>query len=432
MSLPARRALVDIAWVGGPKLANGLCTVLFSLWLIQVLEPGAFGLFSLAVTLLTFCDAVIGGPLDLAALRLAQLRRGSGTVAAQVAALLTKLAVATIAAGLAFAMAGAGVGPLAEFASRPGALAATAVALLGLLTLRSLLLRLQLSGRFRAYGAVDLAHTTLRYGAGATVVLLAHATPSALLACFAAAPLVLVAGTAPRLGLGSTDRALPRGQDLIDLGHMAGWLLLTTCLGLLIAKLDVLSLATSASLDQLGIYAAGQLIASVPELLGAYVAVVTTPMLDRWARARRLGSSFRSLQLVLLAGAVAGCLVGLLLLRLVGDVLLPSDYARAIPVTLILLPGAAGAFAAVPIALPLVLFLRRRLLFGIDLLLLPVILAAYLLVVPRFGVPGAAAVACGTTLLRSGIVIAAAWRLAVWDGSDERFLDTDRAGPDGA
>lgn len=407
--------LGEFALVAAPKILGGVLMVGLNLILVRVLGVEAFGVFGLCMAAIVLADAVIGGPLDLAALRLggrpvcSDDHDGS---AVERAALGLKLGVAIaggVLATLITAWCVEGL-PALQGAWRPVALSATAVA--ALLFLRSVLVHLQLRRRFVAYGAIDLAHVALKFGAiGA---LLAASTPgvATLLALWGMGPLIAaVCGGAlaarPLLAI----MRVP-APAIVALRSFAGWYVIAVALGAVIGRLDVITLGLLAPIEQAGLFAAAHAIAVIPEMLGTYVAVVLTPRL----RAAAADGSLAHLHARVLAAIVAIALPGFVLALAVWDrvaaLILPPAYLSSATIALVLLPGTLVAMATIPLALPIVMFWRPSLVPRMDVLLLPALMALYAVVVPLQGALGAAWLTMIVCLARSAVVQFVAWRLA--------------------
>ncbi|MFN6978530.1 MAG: hypothetical protein ACK4OP_10435, partial [Gemmobacter sp.] len=180
--MPLPRLIVDAALAVGPKVAGGALTLGLGLVLVGHLEAADYGRYAYAVTLILLADAVIGTPFDLAVIRLVQTRVGdddAGAAAVERTAFWLKLAVTAVLAAAAAPVAGGATGGLMPLVAAGAA---------SLMALRSALLHLQLRQRFRAYGAVELAHVALKLGPAFALVAAGAATPGAILACLAIGP----------------------------------------------------------------------------------------------------------------------------------------------------------------------------------------------------------------------------------------------------
>jgi O-antigen/teichoic acid export membrane protein len=170
-------------------------------------------------------------------------------------------------------------------------------------------------------------------------------------------------------------------------------------------------LAGLSTIELVGAYGAGQFLASLPELLGSYAAVAMTPHLVAAMRGD-LGRYYRRAQPALLLAAFIGYLALLAFWDSLIAPFFPAQYRQSGEIAFILMPAAFAAFATVPLALSVVMMERRRALATLDALLLPFVIAAYLVAIQRWGASGAAMVASATSLIRSAAVQAIAWRIA--------------------
>ncbi len=392
-----------------PKAGGGVFLLALNLLLVRVLDTAAFGRFAYCMTLILLADAIIGAPFDLAVIKLSGEGRAAGAatpMAAARAALHVKLAVT---AGLCVVAAGldALVGAPED---RGGLLAATLFAITSMLVVRSVQVTLQVSGRFLAYASIESLQLVLRVAFIAAAVLLLP--PGAALAIAALGAGALIAAAFGGFGLQPGLLRISGRGDLpyARLSGVAFWVLATTAVGALIGRLDVLALGWLAPASGIGLFTAGQVIASIAELAGSYLAVFLTPRLVGAMRAGTTATLFRRVQGALLALAGAGLVAALLIGPLVLPVVLPPAYALSGTVALILMPGTLAAFATVPLALPLVLFRHKRALLLLDLALFPFVAAAYWLAIGQSGIIGAAIVTTSVMLLRS----AAVQGIALW------------------
>lgn len=404
-NVPPKRLLTDAVVTILPKLAGGGLTLLLGLVLIGHLPAAEYGHYALAITVIFLADAIAGMPFDLAVLRLVQ----SGTQGRFVeeTALAMKLALSFVAGGLALAVAIlSGVDAMGIVL-----VALTVAAATSLLVLRSSLLRVQMQSRFRAYGALELMHVSLKLGPAFVLAFTQTGGVAGVLACLAAGPVValgLVTLWIPDL------RMLPRMNRAAaaQMLRLVRWYGPTLALGATLARLDILVLSAVAPAETVGIYGAATVIASVPDMLGMYMGVVLTPTVLALARQGTLRPWFLRVQLALTALALAILGLAALGLALGGAALLPSGYAGTVPILALLLPGSVLAMTTSALSLSFVMVAREDWLLRVDAVVAPLALIGYLLVVPSHGALGAAAVAVSVTIARSLAVLGAAWRLS--------------------
>jgi O-antigen/teichoic acid export membrane protein len=397
------RPILDTLFAVGPKAAGGALTLALGLALVGVFDPADYGRYALAVTLVLLADAVIGTPFDLAVIRLAQTRVATDPAAA----LAVERLALRLKLGLGLALAVAAAVPAR--AAAPGLMPLVAAAALSLLALRSALLHLQMRGRFRAYGLIEAAHVALKLGPAFALILAGAATPWAVLACLAAGPL-LALGLAVAVAAAAPFRRGPAAPAAPVL-RLLRWYGPTLALGATLGQLDILMLGALAPGAPLGAYAAAAVAASVPALLGMYLAVVLTPTVVLRAAAGRLRGFFARMQLVLTAAAAALGAAAVWAATGPAAALLPGAWGEALPLFLVLLPGTLVAMTTSAMALPLVLVARQRAVLLLDACVGPVALLAYAAAIPAAGGAGAAAVALAVMLVRSLAVLAVAWAI---------------------
>lgn len=391
-----------------PKAGGGVFLIALNLVLVRVLAADDYGRFAYCMTLVLLADAVIGAPFDLAVIKLSGEGGAAMPMAAARAALHAKLAL--IAGLTVFAALMAVV--VAPSAVQFELVAATSLAIVSMLVVRSVQVTLQVAGRFRDYAIVESLQLVLRVALVATVIALLPASAALMLAAIGAGGLAasLVAGLGLQRDLFSLGNR--RGLPYPVLATSAGWYLGTTALGALIGRLDILTLGWLATPADIGLYTAGQVIASVAELAGSYLAIFLTPMLVASLRKGTTAALFRRMQPPLLALAFCGLVAAHFIWPIIGPMILPAPYQRSGEVALILMTGTFAAFATVPLALPLLLFRHRSALLAMDVVLFPIIALGYVLAIRADGEIGAAYVTAATMLLRSLLVqLAVSWSL---------------------
>lgn len=397
-----------------PKLAGGALTLVLGLVMAARAEPADYGVYAYAVTLVLLAEAVIGTPFDLATIRLVQAiiaEQPERAVAIERQAVAMKATVALSAAVL--LVGGLGLAPagLTPLSGAPAILAATAAAALGLLAMGSMLLHLQMRERFLDYGRAEGAHVLLRFLPAFALVAAGDPAPAALVAA-------LALGSILATGLALLRACRPLARIARSTGEWRGlfasvrWYMPTLALGAVVARLDLLALGALVPPGALGAYAAAATLAAVPDMLGMYLSIVLMPRIVARARDGVLRPFLVRTQAALCVAALLGgaAAAAFLASPLAGT--MPGSLGAALPLFAILVPGGLVAMTTVPLALPFVMLVRRRFLLGIDLVVAPLALLAFVLVVPQAGTGGAACVALAVTLVRSLTVQAMAWRLS--------------------
>jgi len=402
--------LHDFLCIALPKIAGGALVFGLNLVLLSYFGVEQYGVYGLCMAGILLADAVLGGAFDLAVLRFGQASTAADarddSTAIERAALRLKLGAAA-ALGIAL-IAFSWWSSSSHDAWHLVALSCLVV--LAMLALRSVLVHLQLRQRFIVYGAIDLLHIGAKFGAIA--ILLAVTSPGVpwLLILLATGPLMAALVGAGIAGRHLFDlQAVPwrRYRDLLDLTK---WYLATVALGAFIGRADILALGLLGTLGQAGTFSSGQVIASIPELLGNYLAVVLTPRIIPYARSGELRRLFTMVQVALLVAGLVGYGLALVIWADTMPMVLPPRHLPAAQIALILLPGTLAAMITVPLALPIVMLWRKTMILRMDCIVAPVLLIAYAIVIPRHGASGAAWVTCAGCLVRSAIVQFVAWR----------------------
>lgn len=430
--MTAGRILVRGVSVVAPKMLGGGLTLVLGLAMAATVEPAVYGRYVYAVTLVILADAVLGASFDLATVRLAQgaLRAApERALAIERQSFLFKTlgSLAVAAAVLLAAAAAPGLaGPLAGDHVLAGAILG---ATLGLLAVRSMLLHLQMRERFGAYGRLELAHAALRFVPAFALLAVGETSPQAVVLALAAGSL---AATAFALrGACRPLATLPvRPAEWGAILRAAGWYVVTLAIGATLSRLDVLMLAPMVAAEALGAYGAATVVASVPALLGVYLSVLLTPQIVARAAAGTLRRLMIGVQAALWAVAAALGLAAVLAWPLIAG--LPGSMGSAAPILAILLPGALIALITTPLALPFVMLARPRFMLCIDVVVAPLAVLTYLAAIRWAGVEGAAWTTLAVTLVRSGAVLVAAWRLSARQhdfGRDAQSAGITPSGP---
>src|SRR5262245_45935635 len=136
-------------------------SLLLQLAMVRYFAPQQFGIFSICVTAVVLVDGIVGGAVDMGILRLAPLHVSSTpgySLEIQRAGLLLKPLVMAVI----FLPLGLAAGPLSRALFQQSNYAhmiwLTALALLGLMLLRSAQIFFQVQLKFLGYGLADLLH----------------------------------------------------------------------------------------------------------------------------------------------------------------------------------------------------------------------------------------------------------------------------------
>ena len=196
------------------------------------------------------------------------------------------------------------------------------------------------------------------------------------------------------------------------LGHHLRWYAPTIALGATIGRLDMLAIGWFAAAPAIGVYGAAGNIAAIPELIGAYLGTGVLPTLVARVQNGRGRPFLVMCHTILLGIAIMAYAVAWLFAAPVLAAVAPPGYIEAVPLLLILLVGTLAGMMTTPLALPLVMLVKKDFLLRVDMVVAPLALVGYWLAIPAHGVFGAAWVAAAAHVVRSAAVHVMAWRLS--------------------
>jgi O-antigen/teichoic acid export membrane protein len=258
---------------------------------------------------------------------------------------------------------------------------------------------------------LDFLQLTVKFGGITALILAGRVTLQLVLFLFALGPLcgfILWSATAGReFAKASNEHLLQLAQKI---WHYGRWFLVTFGLATLLSRLDIFLLSKWATLSEVGIFSAGQVIAWVPVLVGTYLAVVLTPRIMPLARDGRFNAFYRKFQPPLLGLCILAYLISLAAIPLIGPKLLPKSFMRSMPVISVLLPGALAGLATFPLTLSFVMFVRPKFLFFMDCFSFPILVLLFYFAIPRYGAVGAAWVTSTANLTRALVAQWMAWQ----------------------
>jgi len=415
----------DALFVAVPKLLAGAALVALNVWMATVLGPASYGIFAFCVSWMLLLDSTVGAAVDLGVVRMATAH---SLASDSYAVTDTRAGVAVKAILVAVAIAAAAIG--GERAGwrlfhEPGGrvlFLVTAAAAGGLLLVRSAQTHSQLVARFGRFGAIDLAHTALRAGLVGAVVVAGRATPAIVLACYAAASAATAAIALPRAMRGGASAAWlekARCRDLVRFLRIAGS---TFAVGAIVARLDLFALALAATPVQLGLYSAAFTLATIPELLGSYLAPAFTPRILPYSRDGRIRRLFRSTQAVLVAIAVVATAICWATADRLVPALLPASYAPTTALLKVLIIAGLAGFITFPLTLHFVMFAAPRTFVLMDGVTAPLVFGANVWAAGRYGALGVACVTASSRLVKAALIQIYAARLASGSVESERTM----------
>ena len=411
-----QKGVSDFLFVSLAKVLNGGLTILFNILLLRYLGPEQFGVFSLCVVVILFADGTIGSALDMGVMRLSTDRHRTrfdlGFYDVEIAALVLKIIITLLISLLLFIGSDVLSNLLFHQGSHGQVIWLTMIAASGLLLLRTLQTHCQLSGMFGFYSIADFLHTFLKFGGIGFILVMWSAKLEYILFAFALAPLsVAVVGLAVFFVKSSVHWG-EQSQAMKELIRFVKWIILTYIITASVSRLDIFLLSRFSSLEELGIFSSGLIFASIPELLGSYMAVVLNPRVLPYYRDGRFLSFFRHFQLFCLAGSLFVMGVAYFAIDPLCEILFPSSYSGAAAVFLALLPGSLITMAVFPLTLPFLLYVRPRFFLVMDCLSLPILFALYIPAIEQHDALGAAWVTGIAKVVKGLVAQILAWKLA--------------------
>ena len=407
-----RKDFRDVLWVALPKLLGGALRVAFNILLLRYLGPKSFGTVAVCLATVMLCDSIFGSAIDMSIFRLAPLYRLNNPFAAlqiQKMGLLIKPAGALLAAV-----------PIALFAPRlslalfqtpenSSLLYLTLAALLGTLLIRSTQVHFQIEREFRPYGLTDLTSNGFCFGLLGALLVAEIYAPSAIVAVYAFVPIVLsVAILATRA---RPIVLVPASSVALHLlVRTLKWLLPTVIVGSVLSRMDLFFVSGFAGVNEAGIYSAAQVFALLPALLGLYMSAVFSPRVMPLWREGKLKPIYVRHQVGLVIVAVLGYLLTVLFLNRITGVLLPESFRRSNGVILALLPVGLSSFLSFPWTIPLLLYLRPKLLLLLDCVAVLALTPVFIAVARHGGAMGVAKLTSALMILRALIHQWLAWR----------------------
>jgi O-antigen/teichoic acid export membrane protein len=410
---PAR---ADFFAVGIPKLLSGASTLAISLLAIRALEPAAYGVLSFGLVCLTMFDALVGSALDLSVTtsitadkRMQDARiRPEEMAAAQIKLILAALSLAL------FALAGEWLGY--RFLHAPGGrrfFLTLAAAGASILVLRSVQLYFQARLQFRMYGALDVAHGALRILFAGALLVSPFASPVAILSCFAIAPAFVAGVCVYRLrGPSEWRNSTVRARELRAVLAGAAPTFATFSASSLVSRLDVVFIALRGTPAALGLYTSALTLATIPEILGAYLAPTFLPGILPACRDGSFAALFRRVHVWIFLSCATALAAALLVGRPVLAALLPSHYTPAIGLVLVLLPGTLATASYFPLTLNFLMLRNSRVFLVMECAAAPALAAAYYFLTPSRGIEAAAMATCVYRVIKAAAAQTAAARLS--------------------
>jgi len=388
----ASRTLKDLALViSGKLLAVG---ALFACSVIAARYAGAaeYGNYSAAIAIILLIDAILGSPLDYAAVRFGAIYHNDPqrTHRFQSATFRLKVGIA----GVFLAAAAIGSAPLAELffqdASRKTLVLITLFSTLMLLFIRGTSAYLQIGKRFKIYSVFDTVQAAARHVFLAGAIVFGARSAESFVGVFGASALTLFVLFLVFMRQPYLTARWPERRDAREILKFITATAGIITLGTITGRADIPILSAYADAETVGVYAVAAQLSMLAMMLASYASVVFQPRVIDFARQGRLGK-------LIIGNVIAAAVIG----------------AAATPVAIwglpILVPAIFGDayIASVPIL--------QILLVGtlLDILFMPVLMTFALQVRPKRALIGEAVITLGffacVPLVSDGMMYTLAW-----------------------
>jgi O-antigen/teichoic acid export membrane protein len=400
------KSLVDLLWVASPKVLSGGGQLLTNLLLVRQLGPERSGVVFVCITAILLSDAVFGSAVDVAVVRLATGGHDGGAsrfLQVQKAALVAKT-VGCVLLAMPIAFWSAALSTVLFHGDGDATVIVLSMfSVFGLLVLRSAQTFFQLSGRFKAFGAVDLLHSAFRFGGIGLLFAAGRVTPPMLLTLTAIAPLsvavvVLVASSARRVLTAPFSSSASR-----DLLGIVKWYLGAAAFSSINSRMDILLVSALAGTGAAGLFSAAQVCVLPFQLLGMYLALVFAPRILPLRESGQLSPVYFRFQAWTIAASVLTYGIVFFSVDALATRLLPASYGGARSLILLLLPSSLLALVNFPWTVSFLMFTHPRVVFVMEVCAFPVLFLIYRWLVRLHGAAGAAALTSAYALLKTAI-----------------------------
>jgi O-antigen/teichoic acid export membrane protein len=258
-----------------------------------------------------------------------------------------------------------------------------------------------------------VAHGALRILLAGALLVSPFASPVAILSCFAIAP-ALIAGVCVYGLRGPSEwrrSALP-ARELRAVLACGVPTFATFSVSALVSRLDVLFIALRGTPAALGLYSSALTLATIPEIMGAYLAPTFLPRILPACREGSFAALFRRVHAWIFLFCAAPLVAAFLVGKPVLAALLPPPYAAAIDLVLILLPGTLATASYFPLTLNFLMLRNSRVFLVMECAAAPALAAAYYFLTPSRGIAAAAMATCVYRVIKAVAAQTAAARLS--------------------
>lgn len=261
---------------------------------------------------------------------------------------------------------------------------------IGIFMLKSVTSYLQASERFHAYLVVELSHILLKFGAILALFYIGMLTPFSALAVFAMASFIIFFSAnwlMPEgcLRIGGIDK-----EALSTVIHFTKWVILSSGVAAMHARLDIFMLGLLRGSEDVGIYSAAITLGMIPELLGSFVIIFLypkiMPLYERGVLKDHLVTSLKY--------SVPACMGAIVVAIWLADpvirIFYTEKYLASIPLLRVIVVRYIFWWLSGPLAAPFLSMLRPRLILCINVIVFLFLLVGNALVIPLYGPLGAA------------------------------------------
>ncbi len=404
---------VTFAWVAGARAVMLGCSMLASVLIYRELAgltPTGAGQFAIGMASVRVLTASIGGAADLTVLRRVPVLRRTDLAAAYgvVRAAFLLRAGSILVVGLA-ALAGRQwiAGHLLHDTTQAWLVGLVLAAASAELALRAVLAVFQATERFDRFVTYEAMFQGTRLSAVIGLIAAGWLAVGSVIGAYAALGLAcaaLAARRLPRRELLATP--LLTAAALRDAGHFFGWSLLAMALAAVNERMDLFLLSRFRGVEEVGIYGGVLTIALIPDFVGGLLATVLQPRVVRLQQDGALGGfGWRALLLMLPPGLLAMALAVGFAEPIVALVLGPR-YAAGAPAFALLAGGAITWLVLTPVPAALISLSAPRLTTLLTVVQLALVSGGGLLMIPRYGAVGAAAVVAGVRVTLALLITA--------------------------
>lgn len=405
----------DLALVLLPKLFNGASAFGLNIYAFRHLEVAEYGVASFCLSFLQIMDGLFGSAFDVAVTGVLH-EKPATTLPATITDIERTAVCGKFLVGIALTFSLLLVGePLAQRLFHRSGDGTTLVSMLAaatcILLVRSIQLAFQLRLRFLPFGLADVLQTTLRIA----LVVIGFALGLANARWFVMSYGVAGAVTAIlffRYASGGKFSVWFKGSLLWrELWVRCRTLFVTSGLGSILNRLDMIILGMVSNARELGMYGAALALAIVPEILATYTAPVLLPRILPSRENGTLKRLFVSVHGLFYAGAIVALLTVWFLPESIFTLIFPARYAESIGVLRYLLPGLLASASLLPLTLNLILLTRPKIFLYVDLATVPLLLGSYIWFGGLYGAIGVAASLAVVRVSKMLVIQTAAWRM---------------------